>query len=457
MQVLTIKDILRATDGELIAKSANTAELEFTGITTDSRMVGDGVLFVPLAGEKADGHDFIKSALEHGASASLTQRTIENINGGTVIKVNNTRKALGDIARVYKEKYKIPTVAITGSVGKTTTKDMVYSVLSEKFNAHKTPNNFNNDIGLPLTVFGIEAEHETAVLEMGMNHFGEIEYLASIAKPDIAIITNIGMSHIENLGSQEGILRAKLEIAKNFTDKNTLFVNGDDEHLKNVSDLNCKIVKFGMNDGNDVTAKDITSKGLLGTEFTVVCGGREFRAAVTQPGIHNVYNALAAVCAGMYFGLTEEECVRGLKNCRYTSQRLEVISHGGMEIINDCYNSSPDSVKAALKVQQLTLKPRRVAILGDILEMGEYAEKAHFELGGFVAETGVDMLVTAGENAKSLAEGAKAAGLKNIMSYDKTEDVVSDIKNLVKEGDCILIKASHGMRFSEITEAVKAL
>lgn len=457
MQVLTIKDILRATDGTLVSKSANTAGMEFNGITTDSRKIGEGVLFIPLVGEKADGHDFIISAIEHGASASLTEKPVRKTDGATIIKVNDTRKALGDIARYYKKKYHIPSVAITGSVGKTTTKDLVYAVLAEHYKTHKTPNNFNNDIGLPLTVFGIEAEHEMAVLEMGMNHFGEIEYLADIAMPDAAIITNIGMSHIENLGSREGILKAKLEIAKKFTDKNTLYINGDDEYLKTVSGLNCKIVKFGMNEDNDVRAKDVVSKGLLGTEFTVVCSAGEFKAEVTQPGVHNVYNALAAVCAGMHFGVSVDECIAGLKNCEYTSQRLEVINHKGMEIINDCYNSSPDSVRAALRVQELSLKSRRVAILGDILEMGEYAAKAHYELGEFVARSGADVLITAGENAKKLAEGASAAGMKNVIVFNNTDEVAAEIPKLVGEGDCILIKASHGMKFSAITEAVKSL
>lgn len=457
MQVLTIKDILRATDGALISKAANTAGMEFNGITTDSRKVCEGILFIPLVGENADGHDFIKSAIEHGASASLTEKPIDKTSGATVIRVKDTRKALGDIARYYKKKYPISSIAITGSVGKTTTKDLVYAVLAEHYNTHKTPNNFNNDIGLPLTVFGIEKEHEMAVLEMGMNHFGEIEYLANIAMPDAAIITNVGMSHIENLGSREGILKAKLEIAKQFTADNTLYINGDDEYLKQVSGLACKLVKFGINEDNDVRAKDIVSKGLLGTEFTVVYGDTEFRAEVQQPGIHNVYNALAAVCAGINFGVSAEECAKGLKNCVYTSQRLEVIEHKGMEIINDCYNSSPDSVRAALKVQQLSIKERRVAILGDILEMGGFADKAHYELGEFAAQAEIDMLVTAGENAKNIAEGAKAAGMENIIVYDKTDDVVSNISSLVKEGDSILVKASHGMKFSAITEAIKAL
>lgn len=457
MQILTVKDILRATDGEIAIKTSNTAGLEFDSITTDSRKVEEGVLFIPLVGEKFDGHDFIKSALLHGASASLTHKQTEGDEGGTVIRVKDTKKALGDIARYYKQKYPVQSVSVTGSVGKTTTKDLIYAVLSEHFNTHKTPNNFNNDIGVPLTIFGIEKEHEMAVIEMGMNHFGEIDYLAGIAKPDIAVITNIGMSHIENLGSQEGIFKAKMEITKEFNDNNTLYVNGDDKFLNTVSSDTYKVVKFGLDSSNDVYAKDIVNKGLNGIEFTVVYSGGEFRAEILQPGVHNVYNALAAVCAGMHFGVTVEECIAGLKNCKYTAQRLEVINHKGIEIINDCYNSSPDSIRAALRVQQQSLQPRKVAILGDVLEMGSYAGKAHYDLGTEAAGLGIDLLITAGENAAQLAEGAKASGMRAVKSYRTTYDAVCDIPELIRSGDSVLVKASHGMHFEKITEAIKEL
>lgn len=457
MQILTIHDILRATNGELISKSGAEAGLEFTDITTDSRRVGEGVLFIPLEGERFDGHDFIGSAIEHGAGAALTHKEVRAVKGAALIRVRDTKKALGDIARYYKNKYNVPSAAVTGSVGKTTTKDLVYAVMAQHFNTLKTPHNFNNDIGVPLTIFGLEKEHEAAVIEMGMNHFGEIDYLAGIAAPDAAVITNIGMSHIENLGSQEGIFKAKMEITNRFTEKNTLFVNGDDKFLKTVTGGPFKVVKYGLDSSCDIYAKDIVNNGLCGIEFTVVCGAGEFRAAVMQPGVHNVYNALAAVGVGLHFGVTVEECIAGLKNCVYTEQRLEVIEHDGIEIINDCYNSSPDSVRAALKVQQQSQKPRRVAVLGDILEMGGYAAKAHYELGADVAKSGADVLITAGENAAHIAEGAKAAGMSEVISYASTADAAADIPKLIHRGDSVLVKASHGMRFITITDAIKAL
>lgn len=455
MQILTSEDILKATGGRII--SGGELSLEFDGITTDSRAVKNGMLFIPLAGERFDGHDYIVSAAEHGVSAALTHKEETDACGIMLIKVDDTRKALGDIARYYKQKYFVPSVAITGSVGKTTTKDMISAVLSEHFRTLKTPNNFNNDIGVPLTIFGLEKEHEMAVIEMGMNHFGEIEYLSGIALPDAAVITNIGMSHIENLGSQEGIFKAKMEITSRFGSENTLFVNGDDKFLKNVSSDVYSVVKYGLDQSCDIYAKDIVNNGLSGISFTAVCRDTEFKAEVTQPGIHNVYNALAAIAVGMHFGVTAEECVSGLKNCVYTSQRLEVITHGNIEVINDCYNSSPDSVRAALKVQQQSLMKRRIAVLGDILEMGEFAPKAHYELGADVASAGVDMLITVGENASKMADGARDAGMTNIVSYEKTDDIIADLPELLKDGGSVLVKASHGMHFEKITNAIKEI
>lgn len=450
MQMLSIADLLRATNGTI--KRYEPYETEIIKITTDSRTAEKGSLFIPLKGERSDGHDYIDDVLKTGA-ASLTERK-DLYPEGVVIGVADTRVALGDIARFYKNKYNLPTVSITGSVGKTTTKDLVFSVLSEHYKTHKTPNNFNNDIGVPLTLFGIEKEHEAVVVEMGMNHFGEISYLAGIVKPDCAVITNIGMSHIENLGSQEGILKAKLEITEHFGKDNTLFINGDDEYLKTVKSKDYKIVRFGLDDANDVYAKNIVNNGLDGTAFTVVYEKGEFDLTLRQPGEHNIYNALAAVSVGLHMGVTEKECARGVENCIYTSSRLEIIKNNGLEIINDCYNSSPSSVRAALEVMSLSLKPRKVAVLGDILEMGEYSKDAHYKLGADVNKY-ADALITAGEMARYIADGAKASGMENVKSFSSTAELKDKIKNLVGDGDCVLIKASHGMTFCDITEVLR--
>ncbi len=450
MQTLRISDILRATGGTLIF---GNDDCEIHSITTDSRKADSGVLFVPLKGERSDGHEFIASDHEK-ATAAISERAVRDC-GKPVKKEADKRRALGDIARYYKMKYPVASASITGSVGKTTTKDLVYAVVAEKFRTHKTPNNFNNDIGVPLTVFGIEKEHEAAIIEMGMNHFGEISYLADIARPDCAVITNIRMSHIENLGSQEGIFRAKMEIAELFTEKNTLFVNGDDKYLKTIVDKPYKVVRFGMSEENDIYAKDIKNNGLMGMDFTAVYPEGEFGCTISQPGEHNIYNALAAVAVGLYMGISEAEIANGLKNCVYTASRLEIAEYNGIEVINDCYNSSPDSVRAALKVLNYTIKQRKVAVLGDILEMGEYAKDAHFDLGKTVCEMGVDLLITAGENAKHIADGAKKSGMENVISFASTDELVKNIKTIVKSGDCVLVKASHGMEFYKATDKIK--
>lgn len=449
MQILTVTDIVAATDGVLLCGDDSIA---INTVTTDSRKAQEKTLFIPLIGERQDGHTYIGQAIEAGA-VCLTQNDYSG--EGTVIKVRDTKKALGDVARYYKEMYPIKSVAITGSVGKTTTKDMISAVLSEKYNTHKTPNNFNNDIGVPLTMFGIEKEHDMAVIEMGMNHFGEIEYLQSIADTDCAVISNVGMSHIENLGSREGIFRAKMEIAKHYTRDNTLIINGDNEFLKTLTDTQYEVIKFGMDKSNDIYAKDIKNLGLMGVEFTAVYSGGEFAVVVTQPGVHNVYNALSAIAVGLHFGVSEAECARGLKNCQYTASRLEVSDFGGVEVINDCYNSSPDSVRAALKVMCESTKQKKIAVLGDILEMGEYARDAHYELGRDVYQNGIDILITAGDNAKELARGAIEAGMENVISFDTTDELKEKINGLIDNKSCVLIKASHGMEFAKLVDEIK--
>lgn len=454
MQAMTIEDVLKATGGTLLSGDINKS---FTDVISDSRKVMAGVLFVPLVGEKFDGHEFIKAAFDLGAAAVITQKDTELLIDKTIVKVDDTLKAFGDIAKYYKQKYNVPTVSVTGSVGKTTTKDMLASVLSQKYNTLKTMGNFNNNIGLPITIFGLEKEHEAAVLEMGMNHFGEIERLADIGRPDVAVITNIGQSHIENLGSREGIFKAKMEMTKQFTKDNTLIVNGDDDYLSKTKGMGeYKVVYYGItNPENDVYAKDIENNGLNGIKFTAVVDGEEYLIEVNVPGKHNVYNALAAICVGREFDVSMDKIVEGIRSFELTKMRLAVEEYNGITIINDCYNASPDSIKAALGVLADTDEKRKVAILGDVLEMGDFAKDAHYNLGKVVKESGVDLLITAGENMKYLAQGAKDNGVENIVSFDKTLEVCNYVKDEIKSGDAVLIKASRGMHFEEIYNTIK--
>ncbi len=454
MQKLTINEIAEATGGRIVSGDGC---MEIDYITTDSRK-SDGGLFVPIAGERLDGHDFIASAFDTGAVAVITHRDV-SFPQKAVIRVKDTLEAFGDIARLYKAKYKIPTVAVTGSVGKTTTKDMIAGVLGERYSVLKTQGNFNNEIGVPITVLSIEKEHDMAVIELGMSHFGEIEKLTGIVKPDAAVITNIGMSHIENLGSREGIFRAKMEIVSGLPEGGALIVNGDDEYLKTVSDIKdgrYRLISYGIhNPACDVRAENIRSRGIGGTDFTAVTPAGNIEIKVNVAGEHNVYNALAAVCAGMETGVGAEDIARGIENFSLTAMRMSVEDMGGATVINDCYNASPDSVRAALKVLASAPAKRRIAVLGDILEMGDYAPNAHTELGQSVYESGADILVTAGENAARISKRAGELGLKETHAFDGADAAADFCRGLVKEGDAVLIKASRAMGFEKIYNAVK--
>ncbi len=449
MQKFLVKDILRATGGTLLSGDINTV---ITGVESDSRKVPKGGLFVPFKGERADGHDFILSVLENGGGAALTEKDIKSL-WGAVIKVENTLPALGAIAKEYLKMYPVPVVGITGSVGKTSTKDMTAGVLSRKYNILKSLGNHNNEIGMPLTVLGMEEENNMAVLEMGMSAFGEINYLADIARPKTAIITNIGMSHIENLGSQEGILKAKLEICDYFEKDSVLFVNGDDKFLKEV-EKDFKVVSYGLGENCLIRGIDVKDKGILGSEFTLLADGKRYPVSVKAPGIHNVYNALAAIGVGMEHGITPEEGIEAVSNIELTDMRMTVEELEDMIILKDFYNSAPDSVRASLAVLKTVENSRRVAVLGDILEMGEYAVCEHRKLGVSAYENS-DLLITAGENAEYIAKGAKECGMKNVISFSDTDSLKNEIRNIIRPGDCILIKASRGMKFEKIYHAIK--
>ena len=459
MQRLTVSDIVKATKGTLKTPKnwghKSTENTEIAAVITDSREVTEGSLFIAIKGENTDGHKYLEGAVKQGAVAVVVQEDCEV--DAAVIEVLDTTKAYGDIARYYKEKYNIPTVSITGSVGKTTTKDMIYSAIAADRCALKTQKNYNNHIGVPLTVLSIEKEHKAAVIEMGMNHFGEIDYLASIVKPDIAVITNIGMSHIANLGSQEGIFKAKMEITNYFDEHNTLIVNGDDKFLGTLKQgtLKHKVITYGVtNPKNDVKAYDIVSKGLDGVGFKVSIGGKEYDITVDISGEHNVYNALAAVTAAHALGIDPEIAIYGIEHVELTEGRLEIVDVNGIKVIKDYYNASPDSVKSALGILSCATEKRKAAILGDILEMGEYAKEAHADLGDEVVKNKIDLLITAGNNAKYMAERAKSLGMENVHQFCTTEEAASFAKSALGDGDAVLIKASHGMHFEKVFEAI---
>jgi len=449
MEQITVQEIITATGGQLLSGNKET---KVKNVSIDSREISSDTLFVALKGEKSDGHDYILKAFENGAVAAISEKRIDSEN--TIILVEDSSKALGDKAKYYKKKFNIKTVAVTGSVGKTTTKDMLSAVMNMQYHTLKTEGNFNNELGLPLTVLKLNRNHEAAVFEMGMSAFGEISYLANIARPDVAIITNIGMSHIENLGSQEGIFKAKTEICEYFNKDSLLIVNGDDKYLQKAKDFQgFKVITCGIENDCDYQARDIENLGLEGTKFSVDIYEREYRIHVKTPGVHNVYNALAAIACGVHYNIGPNKIIEGIENFSLTAMRMSVEKAGTLTLINDCYNSSPDSVKAALKVLS-TQNTRKVAILGDILEMGEFAKDAHYKLGEAVSENKVDVLLTAGNNAQFIAEAARDNGVPEGMSFNTTDELVLNVSKFIKDGDTILIKASRGMHFEKIVDKI---
>lgn len=449
MQRLDVEDILKATNGQLIC---GEPDFVISEITTDSRKAGVNMLFVPLVGENNDAHDYIGNAFENGASVVITHRDIPPRNDKSIIRVQDTRTALGDIARFYKEKYNLPTVAVTGSVGKTTTKDMISSVLTMKYNTVKTQGNYNNDIGLPLTVFRLEHKHEAVVLEMGMSHFGEIHYLASIAKPNIAVITNIGMSHIENLGSRENIYRSKMQICDFFDENGLLIANGDDEFLQKKQE-GIKTITYGIeNKACDLVAENVENLGMDGSRFTVLIDGENYEITVKTPGVHNVYNALASICVGRAMGVSMRDIIDGIREFQLTNMRMEIKHFGDLTVIDDCYNAAPDSIKAALSVLKDAKSARKIAVLGDVLEMGGFAETELYEIGKNMRN--IDALITVGSNAHFFADGAQKAGIQVIKKFKTTDEAISFLDGFLGSGDTVLVKASRGMHFEKIVEAL---
>ncbi len=441
MEMLTLKEIAQKLG------TACPVDAEITEISTDTRKLPEGCLFLALRGKKFDGHDFVKQAIEAGAVAAVTDVQIENL---PCLVVKDTGKALLDIANLYRNKFSIPVVAVTGSVGKTTTKELIACVLSEKFNTLKTEANLNNEIGMPKTILNLTNQHGAAVLEMGMNHFGEISNMTNSAQPTIAVITNIGFSHVENLGSQEGIRKAKLEILEGMKENASLVTNADDKLLSPLkSELNRPVYTFSTQ-GNpaDVSAEDIKEENGV-TTFSICHDGKKSLAVLPAVGEHNVKNALAAYLVGTLTGMDEQEILCGLAKYQPTGMRQNIMEKNGQIIIADCYNASPDSMQAGLNVLGNYLADgRKIAVLGDMLELGDMSETLHSRVGEMVKNAGIDMLFCYGTASRKIAEHA---GEKiQLFCTDNPETLTQKLRETVQEGDVLLFKASHGMHLENI-------
>ena len=451
---LSIKEIINVTHGECINKVENIVEV--SDITTDSRSEVETGLFIPLKGEKFDAHNFIEAVFDKGNVVTLTSEDVVRDSRLYTIKVKDTSKALLDIAKCYRNKFDIPVIGITGSVGKTSTKEMISAVLSGKLNVHKTAGNFNNEVGLPLTLLKLEDKHEVAVIEMGMNHFDEIHRLSLTALPKISVITNIGTSHIENLGSREGILKAKLEITDGMDENGILIINGDNDLLSREINIPIKKITYGLSSENQYYTKNIDFKGEV-TVATVVSPLKEYDIEINSPGEHMVYNTLAAIAVAEELGLSKQEVLNGLKEYTPVKMRMHIETYeNGITVIDDTYNASPDSMEAALKVLKgYDAKGRKIAVLGDMLEMGEFGPKLHEEVGKYASDIGIDILYAIGDIAKYIYIGAKNENKIDTVYYSTKEMFVNKLEECILPGDVILFKASRGMRFEEMLATIR--
>lgn len=454
MQNMTIEMIAKACNGSVFGSYDSTKEI--TGVIMDSRKAADGVLFIAVKGERVDGHRFIPQVFEQGAMCVVCETLPQELTGPCIL-VKDSLQALKDIGEFYRKSCKVKVVGITGSVGKTSTKEFVASVLSQKYKVHKTAGNFNNEIGLPLTVLGIQKEHEVAVLEMGINHFGEMHRLSKIARPDICVMTNIGQCHLEFLGTRDGILKAKSEIFDFMAEDGMVVLNGDDDKLSTLEQVKGRTpVAFGLQPDNAVYATDVENKGLFGSTAKIhiknEAGTEEvIDVSIPLPGAHMVYNALCAAAVGRQLSLSAEEIRKGIETVQPTSGRSNIIRKQEMVIIDDCYNANPVSMEAAIDLLTMA-EGRKVAILGDMFELGENELSMHRRVGAYAAKKQIDVLICIGTASESMYMGAKETenGSTEIYYYKTLQDFLNDMNRLLFAGDTVLVKASHSMGFEEV-------
>ncbi len=454
MKSMSLNEIAVAVGGHYYGDDALLNQ-NVKGVTIDSRKVETDYLFVPIKGERVDGHSFIPQVMEHGALCTLSEHMIENAKFPYIL-VKSCKQALKDLAEHYRKALDIKVIGITGSVGKTSTKEMIASVLSQKYNVLKTAGNFNNEIGLPLTIFNIRDCHQVAVLEMGISDFGEMHRLTKMARPDICVITNIGLCHLENLGSRDGILKAKTEMFDYMQTDAKIILNGDDDKLITVKEVKgVTPMFFGLNDGSDAFADNIRSLSLKGISCSIHLRNDSFDTIIPIPGHHMVYNALAGALVGQQLGLTTAEIKAGIEALVPVSGRNNLIETDSLMIIDDCYNANPISTKASIDVLSLA-ETRKVAILGDMFELGENENELHFSVGKHAADKGIDLIVCVGELSASTAHGAETSGACTLHFATKA-DFLSKAKDVLRKGDTVLIKASNGMAFTELVEKVQQL
>ena len=457
---IKVKDIIKICDAQLVY--GNEEEI-CQNFSKDTREIKKDDVYIGIKGENFDGNALYEKALENGAKVcileniEIPEHIIERYKDRTIIKVKNTIKAIQEIATYKREMYNIPVIAVTGSVGKTSTKDILASVISKKYKVLKTQGNLNNHIGLPLTILKLK-DHTAMVVEMGMNSLGEISVLSNIAKPTISVITNVGTAHIGILGSRENILKAKLEILDGMSKDGTLVINNDNDMLNNWNKNNntYNVATSGSNNDSDVMAKDIKFEE-YSTEFLAITKNEELNVKVPVGGEHFVYNALCSIVVGKLLNIDNKEILKGIEEFELTKNRMEIKKNkNNVTIINDCYNANYDSMKASLEYLSKSKLKRKIAVLGDMLELGEYSKQLHEKVGVEVAKNKIDILITVGKEAKNILNKAISMGMEkeNAYNFETNEQAIELLNKILKPEDIVLVKASNGMHFNKIIEKI---
>lgn len=451
MKPVTLWDIALATGGKYLGPDERKNDL-ISGVCTDNRKAEPGSLFVCIKGARVDGHSFAKSAVEQGAVCCLAERELEG--DFPYVLVDSTLRALRDLAEWYRSRLTIPVIGVIGSVGKTTAKELTACVLGQKYNVLKTPANLNNEIGVPLTILSIGEEHEAAVVEMGISDFGEMRRLAKMAKPDICIMTTIGYCHLENLGDLDGVLRAKSEVFEYMKKDSLTVLNGDDDKLRAFAP-DTRIVRFGLGENCDVRAENVESLGFRGISCNILYRGESVKAVIPAFGTHIIYGVLAASAVAIELGMDGESIARGLTAYEPVGGRANVSDTGYITVINDCYNANPNSMSASItSLASITAEGKRIAILGDMKELGVQSAQLHREMGVLAADKGIDLVVCVGGEAKSIYDGCIQRG-GNARYFTSKAELFEALESLIAEGDVVLVKASHSMGFEEIVEKLE--
>lgn len=447
MKPFTLEEIAFACSGRLVG-SESDKKLCVTSVERDSREVKEGSLFLAIKGERVDGHDYIEKCYESGAACVLCEKAPET-EGKPYILVDSTLAAVKKIAAAYRNKFDIPIVGVTGSVGKTSTKEMLYAVLSQKYNTHKTQGNLNNELGVPLTLLSMPGDAEAAVIEMGISDFGEMTRLSEMVQPTVCVITIIGCCHLEKLGDRSGVLRAKTEMFTHARKGAEYVLNGDDDMLSTVGEVDGKApIFFGLNNKLPYHAEDIENNGEGGVSCKLCFEGKKLDVTIPAIGSYMVSNTLAAAAVGRLLGLSDSEIIDGVQAYKTVGSRARVVRTEKLRIIDDCYNANPTSVKASIDTL-VNFGGRRVAVLGDMKELGQNELELHYETGEYAREKGVELIVAVGPLAKELSRGAGG------IWFETLEEAVRELPGLLREGDTVLVKASHSMQFEKIVEKLK--